>query len=186
MFQSGSRRRPAAHDAHHGPLAGAAEPPPPVSADPAASRPGEPQTGASGTAQPRADREEHLLAVELNGEKVSEGALVLREPDGALYVPEKEAENWRLLLAGAKTLSHEGQDYLLLANPGIIEARIDEARQTLVLKVEPSLLAGTVVEASSRLARPKPERSSFACFLNYGSISRPPPRRPGDRPGASA
>lgn len=140
---------------------------PPAATDPAASRPEKPQAGVSGTAQPPGDWEEHLLAVELNGEIVSEGALVLRGQDGALYVPSNAVESWRLLLAGTRLLPHDGQDYLLLANPGIIEARIDDARQTLVLKVEPSLLAGTVIEASSRLAQPKAERSSFAGFLNY-------------------
>lgn len=148
------------------PVTGRSREPPPE-AEAVSSQPAEARSQASGAAEPRADREEHLLAVELNGEKVSEGALVLRGRDGALYVPGKEAENWRLRLAGAKTLSHDGQDYLLLANPGIIEARIDDVRQTLVVKVEPSLLAGTVVEATNRLPAPKAERSGFAGFLNY-------------------
>ncbi|WP_435928748.1 fimbria/pilus outer membrane usher protein [Methylococcus sp. S1M] len=121
----------------------------------------------AGTAQPPEDREEHLLAVELNGETVSEGTLVLRGQDGSLYVPEEAIESWRMELPAANTLAHDGRDYRALANPGIIEARIDDTRQTLVLRVEPSLLAGTVVEAGTRLAQPKAERASFAGFLNY-------------------
>ncbi|WP_426122066.1 fimbria/pilus outer membrane usher protein [Methylococcus capsulatus] len=137
----------------------------PFGTESVSSQPGEPQV--SSPAEPEADWEEHVLAVELNGEKVSEGTVVLRGRGGTLYVPDKEAQGWRLRLPRGQTLARDGLDYLLLANPGILEARIDDTRQILVLKVEPSLLAATVAQASSHLTQPKPERTSFAGFLNY-------------------
>ncbi len=107
-----------------------------------------------------------MVAVEVNGQRVSEGSLVLKQADGILLVPLNEARVWRIQLTNPQIRTYEGQDFLVLKAEKAMQATFDEARQVLTLQFDPSLLDPTVMEAQ-QLLQPMAEREGIAGFLNY-------------------
>jgi outer membrane usher protein len=106
------------------------------------------------------------LAVVLNGQPVSEAALVLRSANGQLLVSVADLRSWRFRIPSAATARHEGEDYLPLdACPGL-QYRVDERSQTLIVSAPPSAFTLVAIRGT-RIAFETPSRSPPGAFLNY-------------------
>lgn len=107
-----------------------------------------------------------FLAVSVNGQNIGEPVMVLRGADGTLYVPLDSARAWRLDVAGLPMLDSGGVRYVSLAGVAGLEVLLDEATQSLALRVDPDRLGGTLVSYRSRDEGPMTP-SGWGAFMNY-------------------
>ncbi len=106
------------------------------------------------------------LAVVLNGQPVSQAALVLRASDGRLLVSRPDLRRWRFRIPAAARLRHEGEDYLPLdAIPGL-RYRVDEPSQTLIMQASPSVFMPVTIRGTQATFE-TPSPSPPGAFLNY-------------------
>jgi len=91
--------------------------------------------------------QEWLAAVVLNGEKVSEGAYVIRDFEGRRFaVPVEEARRWRLRVPRDAILTFQGQPFVPLdALPGA-EVRFDEESLVLDVRLDPRAFEPTLLQ----------------------------------------
>jgi len=106
------------------------------------------------------------LAVVLNGQPVSEAALVLRARDGQLFVSRTDLRGWRLRIPRVPQLSHDGEDYLPLDALADLTYRVDEPAQTLIVKAAPSAFRSVAIRGSE-IAFETPTPPPPGAFLNY-------------------
>lgn len=106
------------------------------------------------------------LAVILNGQPVSQAALMLRSRDGRLLVSRADLGSWRLRIPRAPHLTHEGEDYLPLDALVGLSYRVDEPSQTLIVTASPSAFTPVAIRGSE-LAFETPTPSPPGAFLNY-------------------
>ncbi|MGH3827754.1 MAG: fimbria/pilus outer membrane usher protein [Pseudonocardiaceae bacterium] len=106
------------------------------------------------------------LAVVVNGQAVSEAALVLRTSDGRVLVSRPDLQRWRFRIPRTPARQHAGADYLPLAAIRGVRYRVDEASQTLIVQAAPSAFIPVTVRGTpSAFATPSP--SPPGAFLNY-------------------
>ena len=102
----------------------------------------------------------------LNGQQVSQAALVLRASGGALYVSRADLESWRLQIPVSPSLSHDGEDYLPLAAFRGLQYRLDEPSQALIMSALPNAFIPIAIRGT-RTAFATPRPSPPGAFLNY-------------------
>jgi outer membrane usher protein len=106
------------------------------------------------------------LAVVLNGQPVSQAALVLRTRAGRILVSRPDLRRWRFRIPPAPRLRYGGEDYLPLDLIPGLRYRVDEPSQTLIMKARPgAFMPVTVRGTASAFAKPSP--SPPGAFLNY-------------------
>jgi len=109
--------------------------------------------------------DELLAEVRINRQGPDQ-ALLLRQPDGALFARAADLQRWRFRLPDASALAYRGEDfYPLAAFPGLTY-RFDEARAALNIDASPGLFVPTAVRGSApRFATP--QRAPLGAFANY-------------------
>ncbi|HEV2271321.1 MAG TPA: fimbria/pilus outer membrane usher protein [Steroidobacteraceae bacterium] len=106
------------------------------------------------------------LAVVLNGQPVSQAALVLRLGNGQLLVSRSDLRSWRLRTPRAAGLRHQDEDYLPLDALRMLRYRVDDTSQTLIVNAPPGAFLSVSIRGSeTAFARPDP--SPPGAFLNY-------------------
>lgn len=116
-------------------------------------------TGQTGVA-------ELWLAVVLNGQSVSQAALMLRSGNGQLLASRTDLRTWRLRIPRTAGLRHEGEDYLPLDALRTLRYRVDEASQTLIVNAPPSAFLPVSIRGTGTVFA-KPNPSPPGVFLNY-------------------
>ncbi len=109
---------------------------------------------------------EWLLTVELNGNRVSEGAYLIEDPEsGRLAAPVEELRRWRIRIERDRILTFQGMPfYPLDAIPGA-RFTFDRSALRLVLTVPPAQFQPFSLE---RKAPPKPmPQAAAGAFLDY-------------------
>jgi outer membrane usher protein len=122
---------------------------------------------------------ESLLAIEINQLKVSDGAMVLKEPDGSLWLRAQDMSSWRIRLPPAGGETFDGQTYFRIGDLAGVSFTLDEIRQTLKMAVLPESL---MAAAPLSLARPLPvlSPSGTGGFLNYDLFGQVSPDSSGE------
>jgi len=105
---------------------------------------------------------EWLLSITLNGEPVSDGALVLRGPDGQWAARVADLRAWRVRLDQSRITTFDGEPfYPLEALPGL-EQTFDERRLALELVLPPERFAATTLGARRRdHLEPRADRGGY-------------------------
>jgi len=110
---------------------------------------------------------ESIYAVELNGQQVSDGAIVMRAPDTVdLAVEVDVARRWRLLIDNDLIIDLGGIPfYRITGIPGSV-IEIDEARLILKLSVGADAFERSEVDLRGDTT-PAPERGAIGGFFDY-------------------
>ncbi|HWK50768.1 MAG TPA: fimbria/pilus outer membrane usher protein, partial [Steroidobacter sp.] len=108
--------------------------------------------------------EELLLAIVVNGQKMTRGALVARNGD-RLWVRREDLQQWRLSVP-SEELSWEGESLAPLHALAGLSYRVDEARQLLSIEAPPELFSLTRIDAR-RGVLTKPMPAPLGGFFNY-------------------
>jgi outer membrane usher protein len=96
----------------------------------------------------QAEWREWLLSVVLNGALVSDGALFIRNPDGAWAAQVLDLRVWRVRLDNDKIITFNGEAfYPLDALPGL-EQRYDDATLTIEMDLPPDQFEATELQAA--------------------------------------
>src|SRR5258708_7496584 len=109
---------------------------------------------------------EAVMEVTLSNTEPGEMVVVLRGPDGELYLEESDFERLRLHLPPTQAYLHEGRRFF---EPRAIKGcvvRIDEAAQRVVIGATPASLDTTQLRAAERRS-PDITPASPGAFLNY-------------------
>jgi outer membrane usher protein len=109
--------------------------------------------------------EELLLQVDLNRQSLDDTVLILKDPDGTLYVSEGELRRWRLRAPGVAPVINNGVAYYPLTAMTPLSTRLDTASQRLILEFAPQSFETTRLEPTGTALRPV--RPSLGMFLNY-------------------
>ena len=115
--------------------------------------------------------QENIYAVELNGQEVSDGVIVMRAPNGVdLAVEVDVAREWRLLIDNDLVIELGGIPFYRLT--GIPEAvvEIDESRLVLSLSVGSDAFAQSDVDLG-RSSTPPAERPGIGGFFDYDLLA---------------
>ena len=122
-----------------------------------------------GTQSPAASSDElteAVLEVTLNSATKGDTMVVLRGPDGLLYLAEDDFARLRLHLPETQAHEHDGHRYYAPAAIKGCRVAIDEARQRAVISAPPAALDATHLSAADR-QHPPITPASFGGFLNY-------------------
>lgn len=106
------------------------------------------------------------LAVVLNGQPVSQAALLLRSQSGQLLVSRADLRSWRLRIPVVPALAHTGQDYLPLDALRGLRYRVDDPSQTLIVTASPGAFLSVSIRGT-QIAYATPSPSPPGAFLNY-------------------
>ncbi len=110
--------------------------------------------------------EEWLLAVTVNGERVSEGAYVVRDPaSGRLAVRVEDMRGWRLKVDRARILTFQGMPFYPLDAIPDVQVRFDERRLELAIEAPPQAFEPFRLDVR-RIRRLEPTIAPGA-FLDY-------------------
>lgn len=112
------------------------------------------------------DVAELWLAVVLNGQPVSQAALVLRLRDGRLLLNRTDLRSWRLRIPRVSSRRHEGEDYLAVDALPEVRYRVDGPSQTLILSASPRAFTPVALRGTAA-AFETPSQSPPGAFLNY-------------------
>jgi outer membrane usher protein len=125
---------------------------------------------------------EMLLDVQINRQPLTDGALILADRNGTLYVSQADLLRWRLRApAGEPALRHLGQAYHAVAALDGVTATFDPAAQRLLIEAPASAFFATALSEAAPLL-PVPVRSDNGGFINYDLYAQ----RAADRTDASA
>lgn len=122
------------------------------------------ETGAE--AQPRLA----LMAVTLNTVDQGEPIWLLRDAQGAVFVPLSVFAAWRLKPGPARRLPFQDATYVAIDEVPGVTAQIDEATQSLHLTVDPASFDGNRIAIANKDAR-RMTPSGTGGFLNYDVVS---------------
>jgi outer membrane usher protein len=122
--------------------------------------------GAASYAASSEDPVEAVLEVALSAEGPGETMIVLRGPDGGLFLSEEDFNRLRLRLPAAAPETHEGRRYYLLTAIKGCTVAIDEARQRAVIRAPASAFDATRLNAAER-QHPSVTPAALGGFLNY-------------------
>lgn len=127
----------------------------PVSAEQVSSTPSTATTGL----------EESLWSVTLNGENQQETVVFLRKTGGKVLAASKDLQRWRLRLPAVPPVVHQNEDFYPLDELGGATYRVDDATQTIAIKVSGDQFMSSSM--SGRIESPTPVPSTLGGFLNY-------------------
>jgi outer membrane usher protein len=120
-----------------------------------------------------ADLQPMLLMIDINQQKLNNTALILRGANGELYASENDLQTWRVQLPAALPVSFRGSRFYPLASLPGMNARLDEATQSLYVEVRPETFASTGINAN-RTGYSKPIPPSPGMFFNYDLLAERP------------
>lgn len=106
------------------------------------------------------------LAVVLNGQPVSQAALILRAADEELLVSSADLRSWRLRIPNVPRVRHEGEEYLPLGLFPALWYRVDEPSQTLIVTALPGAFLPVDIRGTTTAFK-TPSPSPPGAFLNY-------------------
>ncbi len=106
------------------------------------------------------------VALSADGAEPGETMIVLRGPDGVLYLDEDEFDRLRLHLPQNAAENHEGRRYYAPAALKGCTVAIDEAHQRAVISAPASAFDTTHLNAAAR-QHPSVTPASLGGFLNY-------------------
>jgi outer membrane usher protein len=109
---------------------------------------------------------EAVLEVTLSDKEPGQMLVVLRGPQGELYLEESDFARLRLRLPSGEPYEHEGRRFFDVRALQGVSVSIDETRQRAVIAVPPEVLETTRVSAPPRRA-PDITPASPGAFLNY-------------------
>jgi len=121
--------------------------------------------------------EETLLAVSINGDEVSSGAVLLREGDGTYALDLEDAQAWRLVLPVRAQQTYQGQIFVALRALAGIKVSYNEILQRLELVIAPRYFAMTAVDPSTEA--PASAAIARGMFLNYDFLGQNYSNQPG-------
>jgi outer membrane usher protein len=122
--------------------------------------------GEASYAAPSEDRVEAVLEVALSADGPGEAMIVLRGPDGGLFLSEEDFNRLRLRLPAAAPENHEGRRYYPLSAIKGCTVAIDEAHQRAVISAPGSAFDATHLNAAER-QHPSVTPAALGGFLNY-------------------
>jgi len=108
---------------------------------------------------------EVVYAVTLNGEQMSDGAILLKDAEGSLFISEEDLKLWRLREPSGMRALHHGKGYFALGAIQGAETTFDSATQTLRINVPPERFEKTTLNRGS-IERTAPARGAGG-FFNY-------------------
>jgi len=114
--------------------------------------------------------QQNLLEVSVNGQPMPEPAVVLKGPDGALYVAAESLRAWRLQTDGLPVREVAGKSYVSLAQVPGLTFEFSEENQTLALTAAPERFAGAVLSALPGDSGPIDD-SGWGGFVNYDVLA---------------
>jgi len=106
------------------------------------------------------------LEVHLNAQNLHQTATVLIQPDGRVLVRKEDLLRWRLRLLETPEQTHQNEPYILLDNLGLLTYRVDDATQSLQIKVPAENLLPSDFNANTSAAA-APQMPAAGGFLNY-------------------
>ena len=113
--------------------------------------------------------EEVVLAVRINGQAVSDGALLLKRGD-AVWARKEDLQQWRLLPPDAAAVVEDGFSYLPLDSMQGLTYSEDPASQTLIIEAEARLFESSVLQGNVRRYAP-PRSPSPGGYFNYDVLA---------------
>jgi len=114
--------------------------------------------------------QQNLLEVSVNGQPMPEPAVVLKSPNGALYVAAESLRAWRLRTDGLPVREIDGKGYVPLAQVPGLTFELSEENQTLALAAAPERFVGAVLsEPQSDSGRI--DENGWGGFLNYDVLA---------------
>lgn len=122
---------------------------------------------------------ESLVAVELNQRNVSQGAVVLLEPDGSVWLRADDLFRWRIRPPAGMGQMHEGQNWFRLNDLPGTRFSLDAVRQVLKVTADASALLASSPQSLAR-ARPVLAETGVGGFLNYDFFGRASPQSSGE------
>lgn len=108
---------------------------------------------------------EWLLSVVLNGQRVSEGALVIRGPDGQWAARVADLRAWRVKLNEDRILTFNGEPFYPLAALPQLQEKFDDASLTLELTLPSEQFDGSEFAQSRRSTLPP--QAGLGGFVDY-------------------
>ncbi|HEY5755629.1 MAG TPA: fimbria/pilus outer membrane usher protein [Steroidobacter sp.] len=111
------------------------------------------------------DVEELLLAVSINGQRMTQGTLVARIAD-RLWVRREDLLQWRLIVPAGEAVSWGGEQLYPLHALAGVSYRIDDPQQLLLIDAPAQSFSLTRIEAQ-RAAMSSPMPSPLGGFFNY-------------------
>lgn len=109
---------------------------------------------------------EVLMQVDVNRQRIDETMLLLRAPDGELFISGEDLERFRLRRPAASALEHEGRPWYALTDLSGATYQLDPRTQSLAISAPPDAFEGTSA-AVPQLRYPPPALPQPGGFLNY-------------------
>lgn len=135
-------------------------------AAPVGGSPANAQAQASGA---QTGDEQMILAVTINGQRIDDGLLAIRKPDG-FYIPAAALAAARVTLGRqAVTIPGPGADYVALSSLPGVAVDFDGAMQELNLTVDATAFAGQRLELQPTLPV-QVEASQGGAYANYDAV----------------
>lgn len=125
---------------------------------------------APSKAQVNAGSEELLLQVSINGVSQPDTKLMLRDPDGQLWVAESDLREWRINMPAAEPRVIDGVAYRRLSELPGATAAINPRALQVALTIPPTAFDATTLSGAARLGRPA-VRPAFGAFLSYDLLA---------------
>lgn len=122
---------------------------------------------ASATAVPTAAAIEPLIAaVHLNGQRLSQSTIFLKDTAGRLYASEVTLRQLRLVLPETEIVRFEGEIYRCIDGVPSLTAAIAEADQAVIIQAAPSLFERQRLDLGEGASVPMTQSANGA-FVNY-------------------
>lgn len=120
----------------------------------------------------RAALQPSLVVITINGQQLSDPAMLLRSSDGGFFAPEDAVRAWHLAtLAAAPRLTYDNRQWLRLDAAGI-HLKFSESQQSLTIDADPSAFDRQVLQPQSDsligMSAPSPGAYfNYDTFLEY-------------------
>jgi outer membrane usher protein len=109
---------------------------------------------------------EAVLDVQLNGVSAGRTLVVLRDEAGSVWIEETDLESLRLRTPSGAMLNKDGHRYVSLQEIPGSSFSIDEAQQSIALKLPPQAFTATTQSAAQRTG-PSLTAADWGAFTNY-------------------
>jgi outer membrane usher protein len=115
--------------------------------------------------------DEALLAVDVNDQRLDTTLLALRDKKGVIYLSRIDLQRLRLRAPAGDPVQYKGAAYYSLAAFPGANYKLDEATQSLSLRVSPEAFLPTIAGADTSGAA-RPTRPSPGMFFNYDLLAQ--------------
>lgn len=134
---------------------------------PADSRP----TDAASTLASGPKFRERVLLVDINRQQLDVMVLVLEDEDGALYLSEKDLQQWRLRVpAAGKQIEYQGERYFSLTSIQNGSHAFDPRTLTLIMEFPPEAFS-EYAPNTQYAGIPRPSKPGHGGFFNYDLLA---------------